>query len=732
MRQQKYLNHYIIDFIRSEWFRRVFGGLIAALAVLMLVSFSTRPWIQVPAADLEHKPHLDVQELQGRSAVYRAGVRSTDILLAIGETRLNLENLDSLDAILLQEVNAALDNDATRLALKVHRNGEETTVQLPLEDFEAPVEFITAEDIGLNVVAITTARELNNPAGGSLSALDVMQGGNEDIPSLDLGDVVAGEVGTVRDVDRTLIFVFIAPLLLLGLAVLYLRDRISHGRALSYMALVALVIWIFPFFWQMFSSMNWRSDLIENYDGQSTSAVIADDLVNAYNLSLNPIEAHVAGGQRSVNILHPMLVQFNNTYNTSSIGLLGLGAMIVAAVGGMLLVAERENLLVNQDRMMAILTIAPSMILLAIFVYVFIGQTLNASLTDWGEESKGAPPPLQTDVTTNYIGLENYQDLMTDLLEFPFRNSLVNTFFFTIFFLLGCLLAGFILAFLIDQRVMGEGVFRTIFLFPMSLSFVVTGTIWRWLLKPNGGLNILPEKLTSWLPDFLQVGRMNYSWIDSRNHILGFSWEDAPLYITLIGLAIFGLAAFNYAVQQRWRATTIAGGLGAVYVVLYLAKSMEKIWPALDVSAAEIEKGYNAALSGVIIAAVWQMSGYVMALFLAGIRGVSDDLREAARVDGCAEWQVYLYIILPSLRPIVLSAVIILGHISLKIFDLVFAMAGPDNNQTVVPGILLYTKAFRGNRLASGSAIAVLMLLLVSVVIVPYLRSSLRSEEETA
>jgi glucose/mannose transport system permease protein len=154
-----------------------------------------------------------------------------------------------------------------------------------------------------------------------------------------------------------------------------------------------------------------------------------------------------------------------------------------------------------------------------------------------------------------------------------------------------------------------------------------------------------------------------------------------------------------------------------------------KVWPGLDDPLAELEKGYRVALSGVIIAAVWQMSGYVMALFLAGIRGVPDDLREAARVDGCAEWQVYFYVILPSLRPIALSAIIILGHISLKIFDLVFAMAGPDNNQTIVPGILLYTKAFRGNRLASGSAVAMVMLVLVSIVIVPYLWTSLRREE---
>ena len=140
-------------------------------------------------------------------------------------------------------------------------------------------------------------------------------------------------------------------------------------------------------------------------------------------------------------------------------------------------------------------------------------------------------------------------------------------------------------------------------------------------------------------------------------------------------------------------------------------------------------KGFNAALLGIIIAAFWQMSGYVMAIFIAGIRGIPEDLREAARVDGCGEIGVYRYIILPQLSPFVLSAMIVLGHISLKIFDLVFAMAGPDNARTVVPGMLVYTKGFRQNSFASASAIAVIMLFLVALIIVPYLWTQLRSSK---
>jgi glucose/mannose transport system permease protein len=156
------------------------------------------------------------------------------------------------------------------------------------------------------------------------------------------------------------------------------------------------------------------------------------------------------------------------------------------------------------------------------------------------------------------------------------------------------------------------------------------------------------------------------------------------------------------------------------------------VWLPLDVAEAETSmapKGFNAALVGIIIAAIWQMSGYVMAIFTAGIRGIPEDLREAALVDGCTRLSVYRHIILPQLRPFVVSTIIILGHSSLKIFDLVFAMSGPDNARTVVPGILVYTKGFRQNSFAQASAIATIVLLLVVIIIVPYLYMQLHSRD---
>jgi glucose/mannose transport system permease protein len=133
----------------------------------------------------------------------------------------------------------------------------------------------------------------------------------------------------------------------------------------------------------------------------------------------------------------------------------------------------------------------------------------------------------------------------------------------------------------------------------------------------------------------------------------------------------------------------------------------------------------------VVIAAVWQYAGYIMALYLAGIRGIPEEIVEAARVDGASEAQVYRHIILPMLQPITLSAVIILGHISLKIFDLVVSMTGPGTGfSTDVPAFFMYDTTFRGNRFSEGSAIAMILLLLVAILVVPYLINSSKTEVE--
>ena len=380
----------------------------------------------------------------------------------------------------------------------------------------------------------------------------------------------------------------------------------------------------------------------------------------------------------------------------------------------------------RNDRMIASLMLLPSVLLILIFVYGFIFQTIRTSMTDWGENLEN--PAMALEVDKNFVGLENYRELMTDPMQFEFRTSMVNTFFFTIIFVVGCVGLGFILALLLDMRIMFEGVFRTIFLFPMSLSLVVTGAIWRWLLQPEG-LNALPNRLLGLEP-------YSFNWLSSREQALQFNWSDGPLYLTYFGLFILAIVAFNYFSKRRWRAMGIVAGFGGILLFLYVVGFWENtIWPELGITNREGEfiptpepKGFQVALTGIIIAAIWQMAGYTMAMFLAGIRGIPEELREAARVDGCSEIGVYWRVVLPQLTPVAISAIIVLGHISLKIFDLVFAMSGRQNFQTIVPGITVYD-AFATDRYATASAIAVIMLVLVALVIVPYLWNQLNARE---
>ncbi|MEM1503839.1 sugar ABC transporter permease [Domibacillus sp. 8LH] len=143
----------------------------------------------------------------------------------------------------------------------------------------------------------------------------------------------------------------------------------------------------------------------------------------------------------------------------------------------------------------------------------------------------------------------------------------------------------------------------------------------------------------------------------------------------------------------------------------------------------QIEFGLPAALIAVGIAAVWQMTGFSLAMYIAGLRAIPDETKEAARMDGASEFQIYRQIILPQLRPITVSVIIIMAHISLKIFDLIYSMTGPGANfVTDVPGVYMFETTFRGNYYANGAAIAIIMLLSVAIFIVPYLLNSRKGE----
>jgi glucose/mannose transport system permease protein len=115
------------------------------------------------------------------------------------------------------------------------------------------------------------------------------------------------------------------------------------------------------------------------------------------------------------------------------------------------------------------------------------------------------------------------------------------------------------------------------------------------------------------------------------------------------------------------------------------------------------------------------------AMYIAGMATISPELREAARIDGANEFQIYTNVIMPLLRPVTVSTAIILGHVSLKIFDLVFAMTGSGPGfATDVPGIFVFDQTFKATKYNLGAAASVVMLFLVSMIIVPYLWSNLR------
>ena len=364
----------------------------------------------------------------------------------------------------------------------------------------------------------------------------------------------------------------------------------------------------------------------------------------------------------------------------------------------------------HTNQIIGFLVLLPSMALVGVFVYYFIGRTLYASLTDWGRDPAQA---LALKPVTRFIGLDNYRELFTGVIDARFRQDLVSTVFFTTFFLAGCLLVGLLLAILIDHKPRGEGFFRGVFLFPFALSFVVTGTIWRWLLQPGGGVNQLPTMVG------LPAG--SFAWLTSRRQVWRFDWNALPAILAwgaALALTALAVSALRSGRRRRGAAAAAGAALDAGWAILAGHAAAPLPFPELH--------GFNLAFVGIVVAAVWQMAGYTMALYLAGLSGVPEEIREAAVVEGASEWQLYTRVILPLLAPITLSAMIILGHISLKIFDLVFAMAGPDNAYTDVPALLMYITTFRGNQFAKGAAIGVILLLLVAVIVVPYLRSQLK------
>jgi glucose/mannose transport system permease protein len=241
-----------------------------------------------------------------------------------------------------------------------------------------------------------------------------------------------------------------------------------------------------------------------------------------------------------------------------------------------------------------------------------------------------------------WVGLAQYMRLFE--ME-RFHVALKNLVIFGLLYVGGACIVGMALAVFLDQKIRAEGALRTIYLYPMALSFVVTGTAWRWMLDPALGM---PGLLVQWgiTPEPIE-------------------WLSKP----------------------------------------------------------------DTAIYCVVIAGIWQSAGFAMALFLAGLRGMDDSLIKAAQLDGASLPRIYWRIILPALRPVLFSTVLVLSHLSIKSFDLVMALTqGGPGYASDVPATFMYAMSFNRGQIGLGAASATVMLMTVAAIVVPYLYSELRAK----
>jgi glucose/mannose transport system permease protein len=275
------------------------------------------------------------------------------------------------------------------------------------------------------------------------------------------------------------------------------------------------------------------------------------------------------------------------------------------------------------------LVLSPSLAAILVFVYGFILWTIYLSFS----RSKMLP-------VYKFAGFDAYERLWS----LPnWYIAIENLAIFGLLYIGLCITIGLLLAILLDQRIRIEGGLRPIYLYPMALSFIVTGTAWKWFLNPGLGL----EKV-----------------------VRAWGWENFT---------------FDWLVQPDM----------AIYTI--------------------------------VIAGIWQSSGFVMAMFLAGLRGIDNELVRAAQIDGASTFNLYRRIIIPQLRPAFLSAVIVLAHMAIKSYDLVIALTGGGpGNATELPATFMYSYTFTRNQMAVGAASAVIMLMTIVAIIVPYLYAELK------
>jgi glucose/mannose transport system permease protein len=259
-------------------------------------------------------------------------------------------------------------------------------------------------------------------------------------------------------------------------------------------------------------------------------------------------------------------------------------------------------------------------------VVVFLGGTAWTILYSF-TDSKLLP-------RLRFVGLDQYERLWSAP---RWLTSIENLAIYGVLALILSFVIGFLLAALLDQKIRFEDAFRTIFLYPFALSFVVTGLVWQWILNPDFGVQHIVRSL---------------GWA---------SFTFDPLY--------------------------------DADIVIY----------------------------GLLFAGLWQGTGLVMCLMLAGLRGIDEDVWKAARVDGIPTWKTYLFIVIPMMRPVFITALVIVASGIVKLYDLVVAMTGGGPGQaSEVPAKYVYEFMFRAQNLGQGFAASTMMLVTVAIILIPW------------
>lgn len=236
--------------------------------------------------------------------------------------------------------------------------------------------------------------------------------------------------------------------------------------------------------------------------------------------------------------------------------------------------------------------------------------------------------------SNNWVGFDQYERLWDTKRWIV---SVGNLAIYGVCSLVLSVIIGFVLAALLDRKIRFEGVFRSIFLFPFALSFIVTGLVWQWILNPEFGVQKVVQSL----------GFDNFTF--------------DPLY------------------------------------------------------------NPDLVIYGILIAGIWQGSGLIMCVMLAGLRGIDSDIWKATRVDGIKTWKTYIFVIIPMMKPVFVTALVLIASGIIKVYDLVLAQtSGGPGIASEVPAKYVYDKMFSAQNLGQGFAASTMMLVSVAIVLIPW------------